>query len=312
MKMNKRKIIVAALAVGLGAALAGSVSGTLAWYQYSTRSTAAYSGASAHCSEALQISSDGTNFSSDLALVNLGKLKPVTTGAIAKDAALSTIYTHPVYQYSAYSSWESLALDNLAGYAATFSLYFRVLDVNGQDTATYLAKNLYLADLTLRAASGSTDITDALRVHFSTASANALVAKKATSTATTGKLDLNNDGAADKSVGYAQLGDELTELTYGEGEQTTYAVEEGKGTGKVLTDDTVANFADTASNLGVNFGTTPTDGSGLKVDVTVFIEGWHRFEEDADGLAKLWNNNTIGQTFQIGTRWAVPLHTAAE
>ena len=55
MKMSKVKITVGALAVAAVASLVGSVSGTLAWYQYSTRVSAAMIGTAAKCSENLKI-----------------------------------------------------------------------------------------------------------------------------------------------------------------------------------------------------------------------------------------------------------------
>lgn len=49
------KVAVTMMTVALGAGVVGSISGTVAWFQYSTRSTVAYTGASAHCTENLQI-----------------------------------------------------------------------------------------------------------------------------------------------------------------------------------------------------------------------------------------------------------------
>ena len=44
---NKKKIVVSALAIAMGAALAGSISGSVAWYQYSTKAAAQIAGTSA-------------------------------------------------------------------------------------------------------------------------------------------------------------------------------------------------------------------------------------------------------------------------
>ncbi len=49
------KVAVTMMTVALGAGVVGSISGTVAWFQYSTRSTVSYQGASAHCTENLQI-----------------------------------------------------------------------------------------------------------------------------------------------------------------------------------------------------------------------------------------------------------------
>ena len=52
--MNKR-IIASALAVTMGAGLVGSISGTVAWYQYSTRATIQMIGLSLGTEKALEI-----------------------------------------------------------------------------------------------------------------------------------------------------------------------------------------------------------------------------------------------------------------
>ena len=49
------KVAVTMMTVALGAGIVGSISGTVAWFQYSTRSTVAFTGTSAHCTENLQI-----------------------------------------------------------------------------------------------------------------------------------------------------------------------------------------------------------------------------------------------------------------
>ncbi len=79
------KVAVTMMTVALGAGIVGSISGTVAWFQYSTRSTVAYSGASAHCTENLQIRvvRDGQaaheGWEADLRLSEIaGLLSPVT------------------------------------------------------------------------------------------------------------------------------------------------------------------------------------------------------------------------------------------
>ena len=55
MKVNNAKAIIACLGVAAAAAIAGSVSGTVAWFQYNTRVTAEYTGTTAKCTEFLQV-----------------------------------------------------------------------------------------------------------------------------------------------------------------------------------------------------------------------------------------------------------------
>ena len=98
MKISKNKIIVSTLALAMGAALAGSVSGTVAWFQYSTRAQAAFIGTSAHCSEMLEIKSLGptaTAYKSELLSSEVKNmdgygtdLQPISSGDMALDAGV--------------------------------------------------------------------------------------------------------------------------------------------------------------------------------------------------------------------------------
>ena len=97
MKLNK-KIIVPAFALLAGASLAGSVTGTIAWYQYSTRANVSYIGSSAGVIGNLQIrlagGEWGTQIRTDdvldyLAAQNIGqRVEPVTPGNLGKDDSL--------------------------------------------------------------------------------------------------------------------------------------------------------------------------------------------------------------------------------
>ena len=55
MKFSKNKIIVSALALAIGASLAGSVGSTIAWYQYSTRANVSFLGQASGISGNLQM-----------------------------------------------------------------------------------------------------------------------------------------------------------------------------------------------------------------------------------------------------------------
>lgn len=100
MKLNK-KLIIPAFALLAGASLVGSVSGTIAWYQYSTRVNASYIGSSAGTIGNLQIRINdgtdrdwGTRVSTDdvlnyLSLNNFGQeVEPVTSGNLGKNDSL--------------------------------------------------------------------------------------------------------------------------------------------------------------------------------------------------------------------------------
>ena len=117
---NTKKIVVSVLALAMGAGLAGSISGSVAWYQYSTRATAQLQGVSTGTSRNLKVRiADGDydqetgDWEQDLtsAMINtyLGiggdgqpaalKLNPVTiqTTGNAKDAASNV---HPGLPYT--------------------------------------------------------------------------------------------------------------------------------------------------------------------------------------------------------------------
>ena len=125
------------MSVGVG--LVGSISGTVAWYQYSTRVTTSFMGNSTKCSENLQISLDGTNFKSELIKSEIAaaakankkgsNFQPVTPGALTT-SGVGNMYGHPMYQNFDYSTWQAAPANSYLQY----DLWFRVLDVNGNST----------------------------------------------------------------------------------------------------------------------------------------------------------------------------------
>ena len=183
MKMNSKKIIVSTLALVMGAALAGSISGTVAWYQYSTRSTVAFNGASAHCTENLQIRirQAGQEFKSDLTTkdiadyltsisrTNANKLTPVTpaAGSLAADAVASSFKAGAEYQ-KAIANWRDAGGEDYI----VLPLELRVRDNDGKGSS-FLAKKIYLSDLTIAAArsndAAKADMSSAVRVGIESA-----------------------------------------------------------------------------------------------------------------------------------------------
>ena len=179
MKINN-KILVSALAIAMGATLAGSISGTVAWYQYSTRAQAAFIGTSVGASENLEIkvgSSDWMDeLNSTLVSSNLNsgytddEIEPITTGdqITASNVALpaaTAFYTNPTKGVAAYSSWGHAT----AAKMVQFDLYLRYK--KGEAADSYLAKQLNLVDLTIVDASAADstygqDLYKAVRVHF--------------------------------------------------------------------------------------------------------------------------------------------------
>ena len=234
MKMNSKKIIVSTLALVMGAALAGSISGTVAWYQYSTRAQAEFQGVSAHCSEDLQIRivsadaglgawhngnldyTDVANYlksadGADRGATTYADLRPVHTEALDPTGAEGSIVARtanlkksPRVSYTNPENWSAAS-------AATdfvdLPLQLRVKDVNGKETG-FLAKDIYITDVTIERA-GAYDISSAVRVgvmvNEGAAPADdgtndyATFAKSADAVEHFGALDLDKEDGLDKT-----------------------------------------------------------------------------------------------------------------
>ena len=237
MKISK-KLIVSALSTGMGVSLVGAITGTVAWYQYSTRSTVSFVGTSVGTSENLLVSLDNSHFDNDLTdsevATALGDttLAPVTTGNIARDGALPEHFkAQPIYQRFGYEQW----VDADANAYIQFDLYLKLnmLDENGDEVPVNEQRNVYLSDLLIRQNKADTqsDISDAVRVQLATNEANVLLSKKGETIDTHGELDLNGDGIADKTKPiysfYTQEEiDAIPTGTYGAGTQSAYVIED--------------------------------------------------------------------------------------
>ena len=194
-KFNKKNIIIATLMSGVGISLVGSIAGTFAWYQYSTRATVSYMGSSAHCTENFKVSVDGdestfvselvTNDITGAATANFDgtAFQPVTSATAALDgeldaAALALFKGHAKYQDFAYNKWQAAPVNSFL----QFDLYFAVEDITGASTKSYLEKDVYFEEVVLEwAANGSTsystsgDFLNAIRVHVYNASESTAV-----------------------------------------------------------------------------------------------------------------------------------------
>lgn len=323
MKINSKHMIIPALMTAVGIALVGSVSGTVAWYQYSTRVQTSFVGASAKCAEGLEVSLTGVDsaFHSELktsdirasALNNMdgSKFQPVTPNAAHATAEVATVPSsydfkgHPKYQNFEYAKWAA-APD---GSYLQYDLYFRVLDVDGQATKSYLAKNIYFEDFTVNftAQTGVTPtdanaFKNALRFQFDckTTGANKsiLLSNTAGSTTLGAKLDLNNDGEFDKTTAYEwETG---TETEYGDKTMTQVTASPATYTAPVV-DGSLDPTGKTA--LGKTVAGAYAQGTALHYVVTIWLEGWSGTGDTA--ATSIWDaKNYIGD-FQIGMRFGI-------
>ena len=241
MKTRFNKIVIPTLAICLGAALAGSISGTVAWYQYSTRASTAYLGTSAGTSGnlKLRIKDSGGDWTTQLTKEAISaylgadkKVSPVTSGNMEKDAPLSGLYKNPIRSFEekevGYDGWldadESMYVQIPLEFC--YIAYDGVKEGEGQSAKDekYVAKDVYLSDLLIQADYQNNnendlldkkDLSDAIRVHLSSSyeeadendqmeakTTNKLISKKGGTILTAGHLDLDGDNEDDKvSVG---------------------------------------------------------------------------------------------------------------
>lgn len=309
-----RKLIISALVCLTGATLATSVTSTVAWFQYVTRVTAAYTGTTAHCTKMLQMSVDnGTNWGTDLLDAQLSGSElfaPITTGAQAKDEALSGFYGAPDYRQGLYP-WLAAPTNSYS----QFTLWVKAIDVDenyGSASETYLENDVYLTDLTITNNTG-VDIAKAVRVHFDAESPDGshkyfLFANNVESTAVGGYLDVNNDGKLDPA-GYEW---QSTPCIYGGLGLVQTSYKAVGHDGSIIATDTNGVLSG-----GTVFGNTSSSSSSyLKITVTIWLEGWALLSTGVEDNYQetntaIWDSATYAsKNFNVGMTFGVKLHGA--
>lgn len=333
-----RKVVIPALSLLIGASIAGSITSTVAWFQYATKATVAITGTTSHCSKLLKISgNNGTSWNSNLTLDDLPQslnsvaYAPVTTGPQLKNAALplntsskTKFYAQPNIRQGLYANWYEASASSFA----QFDILVKVNDV--KDTLPQLANDVYLTDVTIKDANANVnlDLSNAIRVHLATTYYDDqnneqhkyfLFAKNDTSIAVGGYLDVDNDGAYD----YVDPYDPSSEkVIYGGSVDTLSGV---------FTADTQTSYKANDSNIiaaedskghitgGTSIGSTSAvAGKYLKVTVTVWLEGWALL---ANGIStnkvpensQIWDSEVYtSKSFNVGLTFGVDIHSANE
>lgn len=301
----KKKIIVPALALLAGVSLAGSITSTVAWYQYSTKTTAAYLGVSGGTSQNLQmrIAKDGQGAEAGwtsrftyqqieeyLADTDYGaKMNPITTGAFEKTDPVGSFYGNPKAGHVDPAEWKAATK---ADYVV-LPLQLRYIQTNSEGTSQ-LEKEVSLSDLHIAKHSSSNDISDAIRVHFSAiqddAAANTrknfLFSQQGGSIDTHGQLDLDSEPGDDYyfSDKYGFANGTKNYYDYGSGEQEAYAFD--------------------SANQQLLGKTMATNGKYLNVTVTIWVEGWQELLDlstaDPDDKSSVWDVTYIASDFEVG------------
>lgn len=328
--MKKNRLLVPALSILVGVSLAGSISGTIAWYQYTTRADAMYFGTSAGTIGNLQFrikSNDENNPDKNPWLTRLltsdidnylsengygSKIQPITSGGKAKNDALGVFYANPIVGRGPYARWQKATKANYF----SLDLEFRFVKKERADSADAIlvpGKKVYLTDLSISEdlQEGKSDISDAVRFHIHTPDGvDRLISKKGETIETGGHLDLDNDGNLDKGYPdndpYGFKGGAYDFVDYGSGAQEAYAA---KVDGGILAETNDDNLDIDKLDLdGVAFGKSigSTKASGddyLTATITIWVEGWQKLADDSS----IWKSNYIGSKFNIGFEFAVDI-----
>lgn len=292
------KIIIPAAMLAVGVALVGSISSTLAWYQYSTKAQAAYIGTSVGQSENLEIQKKDGKWTGNLPSAEVEKLAgadvtpknliPVTPGIdgagnLAKDGALPAVAN---FENSIETGIEGYGdqRGDIATNVVQFTLNIHYKQVDSQ--VSYKAKKLQLADLTIIDSTANNqqnqgDLYKAIRVHISAGDSHRLYANngkaadETITTATYGFLDTINSGRNqsgepiyDKKQGYEWETQSQENVVYG-----------------IPNSQQVAYNTSFANNLNWEIGELPATEAGLAVTVTIWIEGWQKLSAVPAGNA---------------------------
>lgn len=196
-KMKKRRIIIPALSVLAVASMVGSLAGTVAWYQYSTRVTASVAGTDASTYGNLQLAFGSFKKESDSYGFKSGEITDPTTSFIWKtdaktnelaayigeyrekslgiqdagnvqefkpvtakmkgDGSIEKFYSNPVYQYNELNQWNEASVTDYITFPLTLRLASNATSDDGYP--------VYLQDLRLQ--SSDTPLSKALRVQYS-------------------------------------------------------------------------------------------------------------------------------------------------
>ena len=263
MKINKTRFVVTTLAICSAGALLGSISSTIAWYQFSTRVSAVFLGASTGEQSNLRLRIKGTdNWTTDLtyrdvndylASVHKGqKITPITSGFMDADSAIKKDDSGEMvfYQNPTEEDVERVDYTSPSWRRAEDSMYVSIpLELSyiqkTEESDKFLEKDVYISNLLIQEDyknrnNAKKDLSESIRVHISAYQSNdqqntelnRLISKNGGTILTEGHLDIGGDGDLDEYIeghhgpDYGFVDEDTIEryyVTYGEGVQTAYS-----------------------------------------------------------------------------------------
>ena len=308
---NSNKILVSALTFAIGAALVGSVSSTIAWYQYSTRAKVKYNGTTFGTTGnlKLRIAGEGNRWETRLTKQAIAKyleqegratsLEPITTGDMRNNGSLNdeSFYRNPVQGAGPYSKWKKATKANFV--TIPLQLCFASDET---DPSAYTAEKVYLTTLDInKTTQASEDISSAVRVHIST-DKNYLISNNGGETITYGYLDLDDDGENDMDY---PASDPYGTSEGAHKELVTYGDVNSKQDSYKASDLLVDMDPDTYKLVNPTddkcIGSTVAGNTSyLNVTVTIWVEGWQKLEGKS-----VWKEKFIDQMFEVGIEFGV-------
>ena len=277
MKFNK-KIVVASLSTAMGLSLVGAIGGTVAWYQYSTKTTTSVVATSVANSGVLQISSNGTDWMRDLPQTATGstndnKLLPVTFGQENDDGSLKDVaYCTPEAGKPGYQGWDvaTAGVEYLQ-----YDIHLRASQINEAGEVEYLEKKVYLSDITIEDVTTGKTVSDALRINIDVENGEKfMISKEAQSDLELyGPLELDGNEEPDVIGGYV--------WDDGFGEECIYGIENEVQNTLGITDIEASQTEIEAQGDEKVICTTPADEDGILLRITIWLEGWHQLTPDA-------------------------------
>ena len=263
MKFNKTRFVVTTLAICSAGALLGSISSTIAWYQFSTRVSAVFLGASTGEQSNLRLRIKGTeNWTTDLtyhdvndylASIHKGqKITPITSGFMDADSAIKKDDSGEMvfYQNPTEEDVERVDYTSPSWRRAEDSMYVSIpLELSysqkTEEGDKFLEKDVYISNLLIQEDyknrnNAKKDLSESIRVHISAYQSNdqqntelnRLISKNGGTILTEGHLDIGGDGDLDEYIeghhgpDYGFVDEDTIEryyVTYGEGVQTAYS-----------------------------------------------------------------------------------------
>lgn len=301
MKINK-KLVVATLSTALGLGIVGSISGTVAWYQYATKGMVSIVGNNVSNGGVLQISTDHTDWKKDLYTNDVKgtfdmNFVPVTFGESAKNVALpAQAYQNPIYGVKDMTSWKTATVNE---HYLQYDIYLRAEKYNAEGNLEAFNAPVYISDMQILDVSGSNPVADAVRVHIDVdGGSKFLIASSDTEIDTYGKLDLDNNGQNDPELGYQWEGP-ASEVEYGKVDTPANA--------NKLSSYTIAELKASRDGEGYLTGGTKicdTTTTYAKLTITVWLEGWEKLNDPASAIWKYTKQGgaqfRLGITFDVG------------